>query len=383
MAERKRYLLITEKFPPRKGGSNLWFDEVYRRIGDKNTHIVTCDQPGARAFDVAHPNTVHRLKLDRHWWLRPESLVIYTKLLAKSLVLAIQYQFDEVHAGRVLSEGLVGLIVARLKKLPLVIYAHGEEITTWRQPGKFRMMRFTYRQADCVIANSDFTRNELLKLGVKPNRIALISPGVDLKRFRPGLEVSDLRASLGLTKGQKLILSLGRLSRRKGFDQVIRSLPFLVDKGINAYYAIIGIGEDHGYLISVARDIGVSDRLHMLGHVSSDDLPRWFNAADVFAMPNRNINGDTEGFGMVFLEAAACGKPAVAGHAGGTGDAVADGMTGLRVDGGSLEEVATALARLLEDPGFAERLGSSGYARASKAFSWDVVAEKISAIFKG
>ncbi len=380
MAERKRYLLITEKFPPRKGGSNLWFDEVYRRIGDNSTHIVTCEQPGARAYDTSHPNTVHRLTLDRHWWLRPESLVIYTKLLAKSLVLAIRYQFDEVHAGRVLSEGLVGLVVARLKKLPLVIYAHGEEITTWRQPGKFQAMVFTYRQADCVIANSDFTRNELLKLGVKPNRIALISPGVDLNRFRPGLETSDLRTSLGLAEDQKLILSVGRLSRRKGFDQVIRCLPLLTDKGIDLKYAVIGIGEDRGYLISLARDLGVSDRLHMLGHVSSDDLPRWYNAADVFAMPNRVINGDTEGFGMVFLEAAACGKPAVAGRAGGTGAAVADGLTGLRVDGGSLEEVAAALERLLGDPEFAGQFGSTGYTRASKAFSWDRVAEKTSAI---
>ncbi|MBW2645055.1 MAG: glycosyltransferase family 4 protein [Deltaproteobacteria bacterium] len=383
MNNRKRYLVITEKFTPRKGGSNTTFDEIYRRIGDKDTHIVTCDQPGAAAFDTTHPNTVHRLSLDRHRWLRPESLAIYAKLVATSLVLAARYEFDEVHAGRVLSEGLVGLLVARLKGLPLVIYAHGEEITTWRQPGKFQAMVFTYRQADRLNVNSNFTRRELLKLGVKPERIVLILPGVDLKQFRPGLEASDLRTLLSMTEGQKLILSVGRLSRRKGFDQVIHSLPFLVDKGINAQYAIVGIGEDRDYLLFLARELAVSDRVHILGHVSSDDLPRWFNAADVFAMPNRNINGDTEGFGMVFLEAAACGKPAVAGHAGGTGDAVADGMTGLRVDGGSLEEVAAALERLLEDPGFAERLGSSGYARASKAFSWDVVAEKISAIFKG
>ena len=143
MNNRKRYLVITEKFPPRKGGSNTTFDEIYRRIGDKDTHIVTCDQLGAAAFDATHPNTVHRLALDRHRWLRPESLAIYAKLVATSLVLAARYEFDEVHAGRVLSEGLVGLLVARLKGLPLVIYAHGEEISTWRQPGKFQAMVFT------------------------------------------------------------------------------------------------------------------------------------------------------------------------------------------------------------------------------------------------
>lgn len=380
MNRRKRYLVITEKFPPRKGGSNTTFDEIYRRIGDKGTHIVTCDQPGAAAFDATHPNTIHRLTLNRHWLLRPESLAIYGKLLAKSLLLAARCPFDEVHAGRVLSEGLVGLIVARLKKLPLVIYAHGEEITTWRQPGKFQAMVFTYRRADRLNVNSEFTRGQLLKLGVKPERIVLILPGVDLKQFRPVLESSDLRLLLGMTERQKLILSVGRLSRRKGFDQVIRCLPLLTDKGIDAQYAIVGIGEDQDYLLSLARELGVSDRVHLLGHVSSEDMPRWFNAADVFAMPNREINGDTEGFGKVYIEAAACGKPSVAGLAGGTGDAVIDGVTGLRVDGASIKEVATALERLLGDPEFAGQLGSNGLARARAAFSWEIAAEQMSTI---
>ena len=111
--------------------------------------------------------------------------------------------------------------------------------------------------------------------------------------------------SIGLGPGEKLILSVGRLSRRKGFDMVIRSLPELLRRGINVRYAIIGIGEDRGYLESLAHESGVPGQVHLLGHVSPEDLPRWYNACDVFAMPNREINGDTEGFGMVFLEAEA------------------------------------------------------------------------------
>jgi len=367
-------LVITELFLPTKGGTAVWFDEVYRRLGGKEIHVVTADVPGAQEHDAGHPNSIHRVSLQRRWWLRPESLGIYAKLFAASLWLALCHRFKAVHAGRVLPEGLVGWAVARLTSRPIVIYAHGEEITTWRQPGKRKAMIFAYRHADQVIANSDFTRNELLKLGVDHARIVLISPGVDIERFRPGLPCDDLRAGLGLKEGQRLILSVGRLSRRKGFDMVIRSLPGLLKRGVNVCYALIGIGEDMNYLADLARETGVSERIFLLGHVIPEDLPRWYNACDLFVMPNRDLNGDNEGFGMVFLEAAACGKPSIAGRAGGTGAAVVEGKTGLRIDGTQVEEIVVAVQRLLGPAGL--NMGTRGYQRVRSAFSWECVADR-------
>jgi phosphatidylinositol alpha-1,6-mannosyltransferase len=375
-----RYLVITELFLPTKGGTAVWFDEVYRRLGGKEIHVVTADLPGAAEHDACHPNTIHRIIMRRYRWLRPESLAMYCNLLGASLAAAARNRFDVVHAGRVLPEGMVGWLVARLLRVPLVIYAHGEEITTWRTPSKLRAMTFTYRHADCVIANSDFTRQELLKLGVHSEYIVRISPGVDINRFRPGLPVADLHARVGKGPGKKLILSVGRLSRRKGFDQVVRVLPVLLAQGIDVLYAVIGIGEDQCFLKELARELGVADRVHLLGHVPMEDLPRWYNAANVFAMPNREIDGDNEGFGMVFLEAAACGKASIAGRDGGTGAAVVDGMTGIRVDGRSLDAIANALARVLGQRGLAEELGANGYARARAEFAWERVAEKTLAI---
>ena len=371
-----RYLVITELFLPTKGGTAVWFDEVYRRLGGKDIHVVTADVPGAAEHDATHPNTVHRLKLRRHWWLRPESLGMYAKLLIVSLALGLRHRFDAVHTGRVLPEGLVGWLVARAIRRPLVIYAHGEELTTWRQPAKMRAMVWTYKHADLVIANSDFTRDELVKVGVQPEKIALLYPGVDLQRFRPGLPHDDLRAGIGLAAGEKLIVSVGRLSRRKGFDQVIRSMPLLLERGLAVRYVVIGIGEDRDYLRALAAEQRVSERVHLLGHVDPEDLPRWYNAAEVVAMPNREIDGDTEGFGMVYLEAAACAKPTVAGLAGGTGAAVIDGVTGLRVDGTSAHAVADALSCLLWSPRLATEMGEQGYARALRDFSWVRVAER-------
>ena len=302
------------------------------------------------------------------------------KLLILSVATALRRRFDAVHAGRVLPEGLVALIVARLIGRPLVIYCHGEELTTWRQPRKKRVMIFTYRHADLLIANSEFTRDELLKIGVETAKVALLSPGVDIHRFRPGLPYNDLRRRIGVGPQQKLIVSVGRLSRRKGFDQVIRSLPELVKRGIDVHYGVIGIGEDRDYLGALAREFGVTDRVSLVGHVDPEELPRWYNAADVVTMPNREINGDTEGFGMVFIEAAACGKPAVAGKAGGTAAAVVDGVTGLRIDGASLEAVTEGLARLLRDETLAQTLGANGHSRAVANFSWQKVAEATCAL---
>jgi phosphatidylinositol alpha-1,6-mannosyltransferase len=305
---------------------------------------------------------------------------MYWRFFAQSLRLASRCRFMGVHAGRVLPEGLVAWLVARIMRIPVVIYAHGEEITTWRQPGKFRAMRFVYRHANKVVANSEFTREQLLGLGVSPECIVIINPGVDTQRFKPGLMCTDLKDKIGLTAGEKLILSVGRLSRRKGFDTVIRSLSYLAQRGLDVHYALIGVGEDREYLADLARECGVSDRVHMLGHVAPDDLPRWYNAADVFAMPNREINGDTEGFGMVFLEAAACGKPVVAGKSGGTAAAVEHEVTGLRVDGNSQSQVSEGLGRLLSDSAFAIKLGMNGCARVQERFSWEATVAKTKAM---
>ncbi|MES2366240.1 MAG: glycosyltransferase family 4 protein [Pseudomonadota bacterium] len=375
-----RYLVLTELFLPTKGGTAVWFAEVYRRLSGKETHIVTADVPGAIEVDACHPNTVHRINMRRVPWLRPESLGMYVNLFAKSLWLAITHRFDAIHAGRALPEGFTAWLVARLTFHPVVIYAHGEELTTWGNGGKYKAMRFALRHADYVIANSEFTRDELLKMDVTPERITLIYPGVDVVRFRPGLACDDLRQSVGVGAMGKLILSVGRLSRRKGFDQVIKSLPALVQAGLEVQYALIGIGEDQDYLLDLAREHDVAERVHLLGHVSADDLPRWYNACDVFAMPNREINGDTEGFGMVFIEAAACGKPAIAGRAGGTGAAVVDGATGLRVDGTQLAMVEKALQQMLQPGNTPAVMGQAGLTRAVNDFSWEVVARKTAKI---
>jgi phosphatidylinositol alpha-1,6-mannosyltransferase len=256
----------------------------------------------------------------------------------------------------------------------VVIYAHGEELTTWGSGGKYKAMRFALRHADRVVANSEHTRDTLLEMGVDAARISIIYPGVDVSVFRPGLDVSGLRESLGIGPDDKLVFSVGRLSRRKGFDQMIRAVAQLRGEGIPVRYVIAGIGEDADYLDGLIREHNLYGVAHRIGAVSEADLPRWMNACDIFAMPNREIDGDNEGFGMVFIEAAACGKPSLAGGAGGTGTAVLNEITGIRVDGTSVEFVVAGLRRLFENSEWAGSLGQNGLRRIAERFSWERVA---------
>ncbi len=364
--------MITELFLPTKGGTAVSFDDDFRRLGGKSVHLVTAAVPGDARFDLSHPNTVHRLVLQRIPWLRPESLLMYLRLLGQSLRLAFTHRFSAILAGRALPEGLVAWAVGRLRGCKVMIYAHGEELTGWGRGRKFQAMCFALRRADHILTNSDFTRDTLISLiGVRQDQIVMTYPTVDVERYRPGLPFDDLLASIGVTGAQRLILSVGRLQRRKGFDQVIRALPALLGRGIDLHYAIVGIGDDGDYLQGLARDLGVTERLHLLGHVEPEDLPRWYNACDLFTMPNRDINGDTEGFGLVFMEANACAKPVIAGLAGGTGSAVEDGLNGLRVDGERVEAVEQGLVRLLLDPEAARRMGQAGRDRTASRFTSD------------
>jgi phosphatidylinositol alpha-1,6-mannosyltransferase len=219
-------------------------------------------------------------------------------------------------------------------------------------------------------------------MGVEAARITVIYPGVDVSVFRPGLDTHGLRERLGIGADAALVFSVGRLSRRKGFDQMIRAVARLRDEGMDLHYVIAGIGEDAEYLDDLIRACRVEAIVHRIGAVSETDLPRWLNACDVFAMPNREINGDNEGFGMVFIEAAACGRPSLAGEAGGTGSAVLHDETGLRVDGTSADAVADGLRRLLTQHERRLELGHRALLRVQDEFAWERVAEKTRALNK-
>jgi phosphatidylinositol alpha-1,6-mannosyltransferase len=307
----------------------------------------------------------------------PKSGLRYLDIAWQTGRLVREFGAEQVHCAKIFPEGLAAYFVRRFRGIPYVLYAHGEEITTAAESRKLRfLVGPVYRAASALIANSFNTRSLLEDVGVPPERIHTIHPGVDLNRFRcrEG-EGERTRRVLGIGK-IPLLLTVGRLQKRKGQDVVIKALPEVRKRFPDVRYLIVGDGEEAENLRRLAEAKGVSDNVLFAGKVPDSDLPGFYAACDLFIMANRAVNGDIEGFGMVFLEANAAGKPVIGGISGGTRDAILDGQTGVRVEGERPEAVASAIVRLLADPDLRNRMGEAGRRRVVRDFSWDSVVEK-------
>jgi phosphatidylinositol alpha-1,6-mannosyltransferase len=244
----------------------------------------------------------------------------------------------------------------------MISYIHGEEVTTASDYRYFGQHRKKYlRHADAIVAVSNFTKNALMRvMDVPAEKITLIHNGVDTEKFTPGEKSADLVDRHNL-QGKKIILTVGRLVPRKGLDTVIRSLPTIIRKAPDTHYLIVGDGEYRPTLERLVKEFGLASYVTFTGRVAENELIDYYRLCDVFAMPNREMpNGDTEGFGLVFLEANACGKAVVAGRAGGAVEAVRAGRNGLVVDGWSVDNVAQSLIQLLTDDSLRQIIANRG-----------------------
>ena len=207
--------------------------------------------------------------------------------------------------------------------------------------------------------------------------VSVLYPGADAERFRPDLDPSEIRTRHGVSD-RPVVACVSRLVPRKGQDVLIRAMPAIRRRVPDAALLIVGGGSYREELERMAAD-APPHSVYFSGEVSEDELPLHYAAGDVFAMPcrNRYLGLEVEGWGNVFLEAAACGKPSVAGHSGGAAEAVVDGETGLVVDGRHVGQVAEAVAGLLDDPQRAQRMGKAGRARVERSHAWPVIADRL------
>lgn len=275
-------------------------------------------------------------------------------------------------------DGYVGWLLQRSLRLPYVVYAHGNEIYE-ALGGPSDRARISLQRANRVIAVSRFTADLVKQTGVPPARIEIVHPGCDLKRFCPREVPAEIRQQvLGKNYRHKVILSVGTV-QRKGHDMTLRALPALLKRIPNLTYVIAGEGPNRSTLEKLATELGIRPHVIFPGHVKEEELPILYSLCDVFVMPSREQRhlNDVEGFGIVFLEAAACAKPVIGGRSGGIADAVLDGVTGLLVDPNSPESIAAAVERLLTDPLLAKRLGEEGRRRAVRCFSWSSTVARI------
>ena len=372
-------LVLTEHFLPAHGGSINWLVQTYSRYAPSEVVVVAPQCPGDREIDGALPFRVERVRMSMTDWdpTTPASLWRYLRILWHVYGSSRRYGVKQVHCAKVLPDGLVAWALRRLTGLPYLIYAHGEEILIGLSSRKLRwLLPKIYNDAAAVIANSLNTRALLEELGVLPNKLHLIHPGVDAAAFRVDAHLAQVVRQQHNLALAPVLLTVGRLQQRKGQDMVIKALPLIRQAFPDVKYLVVGAGEEDQALKKLAYEIGMQEHIVFVGRVPDSALPAYYAACDIFIMPNRQISSDIEGFGMVFLEASAAGKPVIGGKSGGTDDAIVDGVTGLRVDGASLEMIATAVIDLLSEPALAKTMGEQGRRRVEIDFTWDLVAQQ-------
>lgn len=377
-AEVARTLLVSEIFWPVKGGSARWFDEVYRRYPPGKAGVLTVPSP-----DRPRNDRRRHLRVYRRWmrWrprLKPlDFLEIAGTMGFHALRLVRRNRYGMIHCGRIFPEGFAGWFVNRVLGLPYVIYVHGEEVSRYLNYRiERRILPVLFGRAAAVIANSHNSAALARSGGADPDVVEVIHPGVDPEVFHDRADGCRTRSRFGLGSA-RVLLTVGRLTRRKGQAQVIRCLPSLRRDLGDVRYLMIGTGEDRHMLEQLAAEQGVQDSVVFGGRADDEQLPDVYAACDLFVMPTVPLSdGDLEGFGMVYLEAGASGKAVIGGRCGGVAESIVDGRTGLLVDAARHDELAGAITRLLRDPDEARRLGQAGRERAISQFGWDEITRR-------
>jgi phosphatidylinositol alpha-1,6-mannosyltransferase len=366
-----RHVLVTNDFPPKVGGIQSYLWELWRRLPPDDFGVLTTAYEGASAFDALQPFRVVRTS---------QRVLLPTRSIARRIdQIAADCDAELVVLDPGLPIGWVGPALSR----PYAVVMHGSELVG-RIPIGGRALARVLRGAVHVIAAGEYPAAETRRLtrGAAPP-ITVIPPGVDVERFRPltHTEWAEVRSRYGLPLEGRVVVGVSRLVPRKGFDVLIEAAARLHTTHPDVVVAIASDGRDRSRLERLVRARAAPVRF--LGRVPDADLPGIYGCADVFAMlcrGNRWFGAEQEGFGIVFVEAAACGVPQVAGRSGGAADAVADGATGLVVDDPTDPgAAAAALARLLDDTDLRGRLATTSRQRIEAEFTYDGLSDRLRA----
>ncbi len=362
-------LLVTNDFPPKHGGIQSYLYELWRRLPPDETTVLTTPFDGAAVWDAQQAFRIERTR---------ERVLLGTPSLRRRIdALAREVGADVIFLDPMIPLGRVG---PKLTAAPYVVIAHGAEITGYGRNAPARPIAArVLRHAAGVVAAGTYPALEAIHAAGAPLRGLVVPPGVDGERFQPVDAATRIatRARYGLDPDRPLVLGVSRLVPRKGFDTLIDVVKTMSP---DVQLAIGGAGRDRKRLERKA-----AGRAVFLGRVPDVDLPALYACADVFVMLCRDRWGgrEAEGFGIVFLEAAACGVPAVAGRSGGAHEAVEDGETGYVVEPKDHEAIREALEKVLTDDALRRRMGAGARRRAVEQFSYDSLVAPLIPVTRG
>jgi len=359
-------LLATFFYPPEKGGLQNHLENLFKRLPSKQVVVLTKKQPGDFDFDRKQAYKIYRTSFD--------SPLKYLKLSTLSFSREIKKIVQKENIKKlVIGHSLpLGLSAMRLKNslgLHYDVFVHGKEvfeITTKNRALQTYALESTLKNADHIICTTDIIKQKIAGIfDLDKDKIEIIPPGVDLDKFSPTTKPSKDNLSL---------LTVARLVRRKGHHLVIEALGPLIRKYPDLSYNIVGDGEEKNNLKNQVKDLKLEKNVIFHGQLSDKEVIKQFATADIFVMPSLDLSGDLEGFGLVFLEAAAAALPVVSTKTGGIPEAVVDSKTGILIDinknNKTVQELEKALFSLLDNPQKRQQMGQNGLLRAKQSFTW-------------
>ena len=367
-------LFLTIDFPPLGGGmAQHSYDVVkaMKKIGEPPI-VLTLRTEGDKVFDKKKDIHIIRLRCIKIKKLFEYYFWSAAVLFGYAFYYCITHKVDTVFVNTWSIVGVAAFLIKKVSGVPYVVFAHGLDVyAPQNNRNVSRLMRLVLRNASLVIANSHFTKQLIDEM--VDTRIRVLHPVADLQRFSRKDDGHKLFA------GKKVLLTVGRLVESKGHEAVIRSLKKVVEKFPEILYCIVGSGPTEESLKIIINELGLTNTVIFAGEVDDEELPSYFHSCDVFIMTSREIKkrGEVEGFGIVFLEAGACGKPVIGSKSGGIPDAVIDGVTGILVDPFDIEEIADAIIRLLSNENLAARLGENGKKRVEEELNIHRLAERL------
>lgn len=386
----KRVLFVTPTYPDRPGGVRGTFikdlaDELVRRgiAVDVLTPRIFEDSPAVEETDgvnITRFSFRSEQKILADYSSIPVKLMLsYMRCGIRALRRALREgEYDILHGHWAIPTGLMAALGRRHRGIPLVISTHGSDLLVWgMKPGLKSLLRWTLRQAQVCTANSEPLLNLTTELGGRTVPESLIfETGVDIAQFHPALDIAEAREAAGFEGTDLHVLFVGNLIGRKGIDLALQALSQLDTSESRVKFIIVGGGKERDALGDQAERLGVASQVQFVGPLSHDQLPPYFRACDVFLLPSRS-----EGMGIVLLEAAASGKPAIGTSVGGIPTIIRSGETGLIVPPEDSDALALALAQLLRDKEMRLRMGQQARQLAEREYSRDAQVGKLLTVY--
>ncbi len=368
----QKTLCVSSEFPPVRGGIATHIYNLWSRIDRKRICVFTARPSGARdCVDETLDIIRESYPLGRDIFSRTARVMIVSWHMFRQ---NCARKIKRNHCAQVLSAGLGGFLVKKIKGTPYVVYTYSADILEFsRNFLTLWIMKKVFSGCEHIIANSVFTKSLVTGHGLaSADKVSVSTPAVDTEIFDPARGDGGIREKYGIKGERKMILTVSRLAARKGHENVLAALSDAVKFCQEITYVIVGEGPMRGQLEALVAEKGLEKNVIFAGEMPPEELVFFYNACDIFIMTPRHIKeeGDVEGFGIVFLEANACGKPVIAGKSGGVIEAVVDGETGFLVEPKDINGIRDAMLKLLNDEDLCRRLGERGRERVLREFDW-------------